>query len=102
MAAKKKGVDRRERHKTVAKAKSAPAPRRLSELSGRATQIASHVLNSIAFDRYADCCSLEALAEAFGTTAGLLRPTLRKCEEAGLITLKGNLHQTVYPTQKLL
>src|SRR5690242_15019176 len=70
-------------------------------LKGRAQDIIMRLTNSIALqDR--DCCTIDDFAEEFKTTAGRLKTTLRRLEEAGLIELSGEETQLVIPTVKLL
>jgi hypothetical protein len=90
------------RHERAKETAPTTKPLRLSELTGRASQLASHLLNSIALARYGESCTVDALAKTFDTTPGLLRQTLVKMEEGGLITVRGSLYQTVYPTVKML
>lgn len=84
---------------TVRKAQPA---QHLRQLTGRANQIASIILNAIAFQVYGDCCGVDELARQCNTTGGRLQSTLRKLEDAGLITIEGKLYPTVYPTVKML
>lgn len=61
----------------------------------------TRVINSIALQNQ-DCCTVDDFAEEFKTTAGRLKTTLERLEEAGLITLTGEETQLVVPTAKLL
>jgi len=70
-------------------------------LKGRAQEIASRLTNSIALHNE-DCCTVDDFAEEFKTTAGRLKTTLDRLEEAGLITVAGEASQLVLPTVKLL
>jgi DNA-binding transcriptional regulator YhcF (GntR family) len=70
-------------------------------LSGRAQDIVMRLTNSIAFHN-GDCCSVDDFAEEFKTTPGRLNTTLKRLEEAGLITITGEASQLVVPTKKLL
>jgi hypothetical protein len=74
----------------------------LDQLTGRANDIASTILNSIAFQKHGDCCGVDDLAEQFETTPARLNTTLRKLEVGGLITIEGKVYQTIYPTVKML
>jgi hypothetical protein len=74
----------------------------LDQLTGRANDIASTILNSIAFHKYGDCCGIDDLTEQFKTTPARLNTTLRKLEDGGLITIEGEVNQAIYPTVKLL
>jgi DNA-binding MarR family transcriptional regulator len=49
-----------------------------------------------------ECCSVDDFAEEFKTTPGRLNTTLKRLEEAGLITIAGDASQLVVPTVKLL
>jgi DNA-binding MarR family transcriptional regulator len=70
-------------------------------LKGRAQDIVMRLMNSIALQNE-DCCTIDDFAEEFKTTPGRLKPTLNRLEEAGLITLSGDVTQLVVPTVKLL
>src|SRR5215210_3435274 len=70
-------------------------------LKGRAQEIVMRLTNSIALHNE-DCCAVEDFAEEFHTASGRLRTTLKRLEEAGLITLIGDVTQLVVPTVKLL
>jgi hypothetical protein len=78
------------------------APSELGQLTGRSRELASHMLTSIALENYDECCSLEELARLFKTTPARLKPAIRKLEQAGLVTLAGDIFPTAYPTTKLL
>src|SRR4051812_7969163 len=82
------------------KRRSRPVP--LGALGPRASQIVSHVLNSVAFKNYAECCSLDDLAAQYNTTEGQLRTSLKKAIDTGLLVVEGKIYPTVYPTTKLL
>ena len=73
-------------------------PATLSQPTPAQQQVLSHVLNSIAFVNFNECCSVEALAEHFGRTSGRMLSTLRKLVESGHLTLRGKEYQWVYPT----
>jgi DNA-binding MarR family transcriptional regulator len=70
-------------------------------LKGRAQDIVMRLTNSIALHNE-DCCSVEDFAEEFKTTPGRLQTTLKQLDEAGLITIEGDVTQLVVPTVKLL
>src|SRR4051794_20818725 len=70
-------------------------------LTGRAQDIIMRLTNSIALHDE-DCCTIENFAEEFKTTPGRLKTTLQKLEEAGLITIAGDVTELVVPTVKLL
>lgn len=55
-------------------------------------------MNSIAFERYRDCCAVDDLAETFGKTPGRLQPAIRKLVEQGYITVEGKSYPILYPT----
>jgi hypothetical protein len=74
---------------------------RFGKLAGRARQIVTGLTNAIAFQK-PDCCSVDDFAEQFKTTPGRLRQTLGRLQEAGLITVKGEILPQVVPTVKLL
>jgi DNA-binding MarR family transcriptional regulator len=70
-------------------------------LKGRAQDIVMRLTNSIALHNE-DCCTTEDFAEEFKTTPGRLKTTLQRLEEAGLITIAGDVTELVVPTVKLL
>jgi hypothetical protein len=70
-------------------------------LKGRAQDIVMRLTNSIALQNE-DCCTLDDFAKEFKTTPGRLKTTLQKLEEAGLITIAGDVTELVVPTVKLL
>ena len=70
-------------------------------LKGRAQDIVMRLTNTIALQDQ-DCCTVDDFAEEFKTTSGRLTTTLKRLEEAGLITLTGEETQLVVPTAKLL
>jgi DNA-binding MarR family transcriptional regulator len=70
-------------------------------LTGRAQDIVMRLTNSIALHDE-DCCSVDDLAQEFQTTPGRLETTLKRLEDAGLITIAGDVTQLVVPTVKLL
>ena len=70
-------------------------------LKGRAQDIVMRLTNSIALHNE-DCCSVEDFAEEFKTTPGRLKTTLQQLEEAGLITIAGDITELVVPTSKLI
>jgi DNA-binding MarR family transcriptional regulator len=57
--------------------------------------------NSIALQDV-DCCTIDDFAEEFHPTQGRLKTTLKRLEDAGLITITGDVTQLVVPTVKLL
>jgi hypothetical protein len=75
---------------------------KLPPLKGRAAQVVTHLLNAIAFGEFDAKGSLEDLAEALDTTPGRLIPTLRRLEQAGYVTVEGELYPFVYPTVAML
>ena len=70
-------------------------------LKGRAQDIVMRLTNSMALQNE-DCCTVEDFAEEFKTTPGRLKATLKSLEEAGLITISGDVTELVVPTVKLL
>ncbi|HZZ26480.1 MAG TPA: hypothetical protein VFE46_00630 [Pirellulales bacterium] len=74
---------------------------RFNTLRGRAQQIVTRLMNSIAFHD-GDCCSVEDFAREFKTTPGRLKTTLKRLEEADLVKVQGDLMEQVIPTSKLL
>ena len=62
----------------------------------------TYVINSVAFDNYGDCCSVDAVAEKLKRTAGRFMPTLRKLVEKGYLTIRGEAVPWVYPTAAAL
>ncbi|HEX5444697.1 MAG TPA: hypothetical protein VFW87_12735 [Pirellulales bacterium] len=67
-------------------------------LTGLARDLFTHVLNSIAFENYGDCCAVDDLAAKLGKTSGRLQPAVRKLVEAGYITAEGEVFPIIYPT----
>ena len=78
--------------------KSLAKPKKLGPLTGIARDLFTHVLNSIAFERYGDCCSVDDLADRFGKTPGRLKPAIRKLLEQGYVTVEGEIYPVIYPT----
>ena len=78
--------------------KSVARPKKLGPLTGIARELFTHVLNSIAFERYGDCCSVDDLADRFGRTPGRLKPAIRKLVEQGYVTVEGDTYPMIYPT----
>jgi len=70
-------------------------------LTGRAQDIVTRVMNSIALQNE-DCCTVDDFAVELKTTSGRLKATLQRLEVAGLITVHGEETQLVVPTAKLL
>lgn len=73
-------------------------PRSLPKLSPRGAQIMSLLLNAVAFGTHGDVGNVDSLAEKLGTTAGRLRPLIRKLAEQGYVTTKGSIAENVFPT----
>ena len=82
--------------KPAATAKKLPA--KLPPLTPAEAAVLSHVLNSIAFHNYSECCAVEEMAKALGRTPGRLTPTLKKLEAKGYLSLEGTIFPAVYPT----
>jgi DNA-binding MarR family transcriptional regulator len=70
-------------------------------LTGRAQDIVMRLTNSIALHDE-DCCTVEDFADEFQTTPARLKMTLQRLDDAGLITISGDVTQLVVPTVKLL
>jgi DNA-binding MarR family transcriptional regulator len=70
-------------------------------LSGRAQDIVMRLTNSIALHNE-NCCTVEHFADEFRTTPGHLKTTLKRLEDAGLVTIAGDVTPLVVPTVKLL
>lgn len=77
-------------------------PAKLPALSGVAKELFTRVLNSIAFEQYGNCCSVEDLAEKLGKPSGRLQPAIRKLVDQGYVTLAGDIYPVVYPTAAAL
>ena len=71
---------------------------KLSRLTNRGRELVSYVLNTVAFGTHGDDAELETMAKKFGTTAGRLRPTLRRLAAQGWLTIEGRSAEFVYPT----
>ena len=65
-------------------------------MTGLARELFTHVLNSIAFGRYGDCCSVDGIAAEYGKTPGHLQPAIRKLVEQGYVTVEGDQFPIVY------
>ena len=78
--------------KVVAKKKALPP------LTANEQQILSFVSNSVAFDNYGDCCSVEDMAKQFKRTPGRFLVTLKKMADMGYLSIKGEALPWVYPT----
>src|SRR5438128_343732 len=76
--------------------------RSISHLSPRGAEVLTHILNSVAFESYGDCCSIDDMAARFKTTATRLRRSLQSVLDDGLITIEGETFPVVYPTVRLL
>ena len=88
--------------KTGGTAKSRRKARKLGPLTGIARELFTHVLNSIAFERYGECCAVDDLADKFGKTPGRLQPAIRKLVEQGYVTVEGKTFPILYPTASAL
>lgn len=73
-------------------------PTKLGPLTGIARELFTHVLNSIAFEKYGDCCVVDDLAGRFGKTPGRLQPAIRKLVEQGYVTVEGETFPVIYST----
>lgn len=78
--------------------KSRRKPKKLGPLTGIARELFTHVLNSIAFERYSDCCAVDDVAAKYGKTPGRLQPAIRKLVEQGYVTVEGKTYPILYPT----
>jgi hypothetical protein len=72
--------------------------KKLQPLTGIARELFMHVLNSIAFERYGECCAVDEVAGKFAKTPGRLQPAIRKLVEQGYVTVEGNVYPILYPT----
>jgi hypothetical protein len=72
--------------------------RQLPRLTKRGRELVSYVLNTVAFGTHGNDAELETMAKKFGTTAGRLRPTLRRLANQGWLTIEGRSAEFVYPT----
>ena len=97
-AAKRKGATR----KTANRRKATVRPDELPALTGIAKELFTHVLNSIAFEQYGNCCAVDDLAEKLGKPSGRLQPAIRKLVEQGYVTVEGDIYPVVYPTAEAL
>src|SRR4051812_1133414 len=73
-------------------------PAKLPPLTDIQQQVVTYVINSVAFDNYGDCCSVDTVAEKLKRTANRFMPTLRKLVEKGYLTIQGETLPWVYPT----
>jgi len=74
----------------------------LPPLTGIQRRVLAHVMTSIAFENYGDCCTLEALAEEFKRSPNRFLPTLRKLEAKGYLRIEGETYPQAYPTAAAL
>lgn len=93
-----KKLPTRQRSRKAARIKAASKSQPLPPLTGIARELFTHVLNSIAFENYDDCCAVDDLASKFGKTSGRLRPAVRKLVEQGYVMVEGDIFPVVYPT----
>ncbi len=70
----------------------------LPPLNGVQQEVMTYVMNSIAFENYADCCSVDDMAAKFKRTPGRFMTTLRKLVASGYLTIKGETFPWVFPT----
>jgi hypothetical protein len=82
--------------------KSTGRKTRLPSLTPTERQIMTFVLNSVALGTFKDTCSVEGIADALGKSPMRLESMLRKLEEKGYVTLKGDTLAWVYPTPEAL
>jgi hypothetical protein len=72
----------------------------LPKLTPRGEQIMSLLLNAVAFGTHADIGNVESLAIKLATTAGRLRPMLRKLADQGYLIMEEGMAENVYPTME--
>jgi len=75
-----------------------PKREALPRLTKRGRELVSYVLNTVAFGTHGDDAELETMAKNLGTTAGRLRPMLRKLAAQGWLTIEGRSAEFIYPT----
>jgi hypothetical protein len=75
---------------------------RLPPLSAAEAAVLSHILNSIAFQNYGECCSVDEIAKSLDRTPGRLTTTLKRLADKGYLTVEGRVFPTVYPTEAAL
>jgi DNA-binding IclR family transcriptional regulator len=63
-----------------------------------AQQVLVYLLNSVAFGKYADCCSIEDIAEQLGKKPASIRRAVTALRENGYVTVTGEVLELVYPT----
>lgn len=73
-------------------------PDELPALTGIAKELFTHVLNSIAFEQYGNCCAVDDLAKKLGKPSGRLQPAIRKLVEQGYVVVEGEIYPVIYPT----
>lgn len=73
-------------------------PGKLPPLTAIQDQVMGHIMNSIAFENYGDCCSAESIAQIVGRTPQGMARMLKKLEEMGYVTIEGETYPWVYPT----
>lgn len=77
---------------------SSPKARSLEPIKGVGREVLSHVMNSIAFKNYRECCSVDGIASALDKNPTRLRTTLKKLADQGYVTIEGAKQQDVFPT----
>jgi DNA-binding MarR family transcriptional regulator len=87
--------------KAAQKATPGKTTDRSNRLTPRGQQIISYLLNSIAFQTHSKDGDVESIAEHLGIAANRLRPTLKKMEDQGHLTVEGAA-DFVYPTVNTL
>jgi hypothetical protein len=88
--------------KVPKKAHKSGRQRELPPLTDVQQQVMAYVMNSITFESYDECCSVEAVAEHLGRTPGRSMPTLRKLVDKGYLTIDGEIFPWVLPTVEAL
>ena len=74
----------------------------LPSLTVTERQILTFVLNAVALGTFKDSCSVDGIAEGLGKNPTRLQSIVRKLEEKGYVTLKGETLPWVYPTPEAL
>jgi hypothetical protein len=78
------------------------SPRKLPRPTAAEAAVLSHILNSIAFEDYGDCCSVDEIAKSLDRTPGRLTTTLKRLADKGYLTIEGRVFPTAYPTEAAL
>jgi hypothetical protein len=81
-------------------AKTLTKPDDLPPLAEIQRKVMAHVLNSVAFTNYDECCTVTNMATLLRRTPRGLLTTLRKLEEKGCVTIRGGAQQRVFPPRR--